>query len=879
MEAQNVETSNAVLNMPILVLVFILLTVGSCIYFTHRSSENKKQGILDDGAQQAVTVGVAFTFLGVIISLWDFNVSNVDNIKQTITNFLSGMKLAFITSIIGIGFSMYIRSFQSDIERKAQENQKSHSDDISQKSEQMLKSLANLQELLKTNANVQNDIAANTNTMAQNSTAATAVTEAIQNLKESIDHSSSGALERAVANLSDKMDQYIRTSQNTNGAIQNVAEQLSAQTKAIDSLGMSLQKSNEEQIGAIDSLGNVLKDSGNTQIDAINELGEKLQSTLKTSEETQNANIVSLGKILQDSGAEQIAAIQNLGSTLSRLLKESGDEQNTRLDSMNGLIATMLDYSKQTYNNSVTALNEARDYQKDSLEISRNQQQILSDNTDRIAEMKDAFNKFLDDMAKKNNEEFIKALNESMKDLNQRLTEQFGDNFKQLNEAVIKLKDWQEDYQKIVEDTTEELRELNDTFKKFATDIAPKVADNAERLQKSVDIFAETSEKNIAVQVELNEATQRLIDSIGRSEEVAENLKNIHEGLTEYQEKFIKSLETSFKNHQKKTLEAMQTSADSLNAMIVQTQQTVTTQTQNTADKLSEIATKQEEYTKSIAEHQEKILDNLETEFKEHQDKTIIAIEETAQKITETVEKTTRKITSQMQATEETFESIIANQFAYSDSLKKHQEKFLNEIEILFTNYQDSILKSMQKSVDNFDEVVAQVQQNATDAIQNTLNMFDEIIRRQQNKTESQMQTLSDRLAEIAKQDQETVRTALGNVKESIDTMDAKTLEFALNATDRIKQFDNTSQEILNKISLALDGFSADFQTELEKSMTNLTTNLGKMLEKNSEVARKNSEELAAILGTVTKKLVEEYQKLADHIADIDKEILERRAS
>ena len=803
-----------------------LFTIGLCCFFGYRSWQNKKNGIIDDGAQQAVTIGVTFTFIGIIAALWDFNVTDVDNIKQTITQFLNGMKTAFITSIIGIISSILIKIFiQGSIERQAQENQKIYSVDI-------LRLLANLQELLKNNIRIQNDIADNTDTMAKNSTAATTITESIQSLKESIDKSSSGALERAVDNLSDKMDKYIRTSQDTNGIIQNVAEQLFAQTKGIDALGVSLQKSNQEQITAIDALGNILKESGKNQVSAVNQLGEKLNEMLKIS------------------GTEQIVAVQNLGNMLSEIFKTSGQEQTQRLDSMNGLIATMLNYSEQTYNNSVIALNESRDYQKDSLEISRKQQEILSDNTDRITEMKVAFNKFLDDMAKKNNEEFIKALNESMKDLNQRLTEQFGDNFKQLNEAVIKLKDWQEDYQDVIEATTDELIELNDTFRKFSMDIAPKVAENAERLQKSVDIFNGTSEKNIAVQEGLNEATQRLIESISNSEKVAENLKTIHEGLTDYQEKFLNSLEKSFKDHQKKTVETMQA----------------------TSDKLSEIAAKQEGYTESIAKHQENILDTLEKQFKEYQDKNFTTIEETFQKMTETVENTTRKITSQMQVTEETFESIIANQNTYSEKLKNEMKNFVTE-------YQNSILESMQGVADRFAEIVAQVQSSAEDAVKDTLSMFNEIMRQQQKDAAEQMKYTANTLSDIAKQNQATVENSLDNVKKSVEKMNDSILNVAINATDSIKQFEGSSKQILDKIGLALDGFNTDFQIELEKAMKELKTNLETMLNKNSEVARKNSEELAAILATVTEKMVKEYQKLADHISDIDREIFERRAS
>ena len=847
--------------------ICIAATVILCSLFAGRSAKNKKNGIIDDGAQQAVTIGVMFTFIGIIYSLVNFNVEGVDNIRQSITTFLSGMKTAFITSIIGIVFSMIIKIFiQGDVEHTAQQKQDEHFGKLDNLSK--LNLLEDFKKFFEANNSVQNRIAANINTMAQNSTSANSVTDAIQSLKESIENSSSGALERAVYNLSDKMEQYIKTSQNTNGAINRVAEQLAEQKEAIDTLGRNLQKSNIEQIGAIDSLGDILKESG-----------AKLNDTLKESGKTQNNNILALGEILEKSADSQIDAIEDLAKMLKDVLQKSGNEQNSRLDSMNALIASMLNYSKQTYENSITALNEARSYQSDSLEISRKQQEILSANTDRISEMKDAFNKFLDDMARKNNEEFIKALNESMKDLNQRLTEQFGDNFKQLNEAVIKLKDWQEDYQDVIEATTDELIELNDTFKKFSTDIAPKVAANAERLQNSVDMFAETSKQNIAIQAGLTDATQRLIDSINRSEDVAENLKDIHDGLIDYQRDLLDSLEKSFEKHQQKTLDALKHSADRFDEIVAQNQQTVTSQMQITAGKFDEIISKQDEHTELIAQHQSRVLQTLEDNFKDHQDKTAKAIEETTDKMADTVEKTTRKITSQMQATEETFENIIAQQFVYSDELKKNQDKFLQEIKTSFNDYQSEIIESMQNSAEKFDNVVIQVQNATKDALKDTLTIFDEVMTAQQAETEKHMQKFSKELNTIAEQDKATVHDALNEIKNAIAEIGEQTLKFSVNTSSNVQILDDTIEDVLNKISLAMDGFNTDFQRELEKAMTDLKTNLEKMLEKNSEVARKNSEELAAILATVTEKLVEEYSKMADHISEMDREIFERRAS
>ena len=76
----------------------------------------------------------------------------------------------------------------------------------------------------------------------------------------------------------------------------------------------------------------------------------------------------------------------------------------------------MSGYSEKSYENSVTLLNETRDYQNKSLENERKQAEILSENTQRISEMRNAFDEFLHQMAEVFSEQLINALNKSIKE-------------------------------------------------------------------------------------------------------------------------------------------------------------------------------------------------------------------------------------------------------------------------------------------------------------------------------------------------------------------------------------------------------------------------------------------------------------------------------
>ncbi len=49
------------------------------------------------------SVGVLGTFVGILLGLWEFR---VDQISESIPQLLEGLKIAFITSVAGIGLAM-----------------------------------------------------------------------------------------------------------------------------------------------------------------------------------------------------------------------------------------------------------------------------------------------------------------------------------------------------------------------------------------------------------------------------------------------------------------------------------------------------------------------------------------------------------------------------------------------------------------------------------------------------------------------------------------------------------------------------------------------------------------------------------------------------
>lgn len=178
---------------------------------------------------------------------------------------------------------------------------------------------------------------------------------------------------------------------------------------------------------------------------------------------------------------------------------------------------------------------------------------ILSDNTKQIVALKNSFDSFLQDVATNFSQEFIKALNESIKQLNVQLQTQFGENFKELNAAVREVVAWQREYKQIVEKTTDELKVINETFNREVMG----------ELKSSLKTFANTSEKNIAVQKNLSDAVIQLNRVVEQSKNSIQEMQTMTSNFRQFSDKVLQENEKAFKKYQGQ----LKTLADSLDKL------------------------------------------------------------------------------------------------------------------------------------------------------------------------------------------------------------------------------------------------------------------------------------------------------------------------
>ena len=317
------------------------------------------------------------------------------------------------------------------------------------------------------------------------------ISRLLQDIKAGLDASNNEQLQRELPNLILAMKSFIYSSENSRADMKNLSQSMREQAAMIEKLSLTLTEN-------------------------INAFGKNQEKQL---------------------------------SALSDKIVESDIQQTQRLDTMNETIEKMQSHMALSQKNSEDLLNETKNYQRQSLENDKEQAQILSDNTQRITEMKESFDKFLKDMAENYSNELIHALNISMDKLNTQLQTQFGENFKELNAAVREVVVWQRDYKEIVEKTTEELLHIDKVFREFADTLSGELEYTVESLAENLKTFANTSEKNISIQQNLNESTAKLKDMVEQSRQSILEMQKITKSFGKFSEKALKENLAVLQNH------------------------------------------------------------------------------------------------------------------------------------------------------------------------------------------------------------------------------------------------------------------------------------------------------------------------------------------
>lgn len=259
-----------------------LLTIVSCIfclafsaYSIRRAKKDKATGTIGNEAQNVISVGVIFTFIGISVALMYFDTSDI---AGSIDAFLSGMKTAFLTSVIGMIAALIIKFIQATVERSDADAYK--------------ESLRYIQEISKSVDN---------NTAVLNT--------GLADLKKSVEAGSNEVLAEQLNSLTTAFNNFIDSSRTTQESMSNIGKIMSGQAEKLDELNTSMSQSmarfGESQDKQIEAINNVMKEN-------MGILGNKIQALND-----------GLSQQLQSSGTKQIELLNSMNDSIAAMQEHS----------------------------------------------------------------------------------------------------------------------------------------------------------------------------------------------------------------------------------------------------------------------------------------------------------------------------------------------------------------------------------------------------------------------------------------------------------------------------------------------------------------------------------------------------------------------------
>ena len=258
---------------------------------------------------------------------------------NSINDFISGMKTAFWTSIVGMIFGIGIKIMQSGAEQKE--------DEFIRK---------NLSAMDLTNNAVRN----NTTTLLA----------ALNEIKTSLDTNSTAELQLELRRLVNAMETFVKSSAESRSDMKNLSERMNDQSNMLERLSSTLTQNienfGESQSKSLEALSKKIVESGNKQserLDVMNQTIDKMRLAIETAQENSRelltkseeyqkqslANDEKQAKILTNNTAQIVAMkksfddfLKNMATNFSQefiaALTVSIEKLNTQLQTLRSLI-------------------------------------------------------------------------------------------------------------------------------------------------------------------------------------------------------------------------------------------------------------------------------------------------------------------------------------------------------------------------------------------------------------------------------------------------------------------------------------------------------------------------------------------------------------
>lgn len=316
--------------------------------------------------QFLISIGILGTFYGIFIGLIEFNAAKIN---ESILNLIDGLKLAFITSIMGIGSAIVLRIVRQVVPKKQEEKEEVTAEDIHYQLTELINAInsdsdtslgSQIQKMrLETNDNLNNlnkSFTEFAEKMAENNTKS--LIEAIEQVMKDFNTKINEQIGDNFKRLNEGVEKLVVWQDNYKNQMAEMIEQFTTASQGIETAKENLIQIAEKMENlpkAADDMKTLIE---TTQVQ-INDLGDKMSAFVEMKDKATNVmpdiekklsemsdnvsnlvtqmvtNLNTSSENLQENVQKQIQDMQTSSNTFNDFLKEAIREST---DNLNGQI-------------------------------------------------------------------------------------------------------------------------------------------------------------------------------------------------------------------------------------------------------------------------------------------------------------------------------------------------------------------------------------------------------------------------------------------------------------------------------------------------------------------------------------------------------------
>lgn len=552
----------------VLIVICAILVLGLCV----RAKICIDKGRSSNHASYSVSVGVLFTFIGITLSLLGFNIadsSSPDVMVKSVTAFLDGMKLAFITSVIGMIGSFIIKSLQRNCDQAEIQNEQAaltNLDTLCKQNDAIIATLKKIDENLSesSNAALATKLQSLTVAIKENNIASNQQTEILKD-----------ASDKQINELNKLADIF-------RGSVEEQSKQLSESTSRLDNVSdkfTQMADDTREMLKATQAFHSSQEKLAQESLSNMRDNTQKMEELTKAFNQFLN----DMSEKFSDNFINSLReCIKNLNDNL----KEQFGENFKRLDEAVGKLNTWQQENKEELDRLTVAYGEVHNSYRDFVE----KQQVTNEYIERFKALLAEFQALIERTTNeelKNLNTLVFGLSATIEQANKNieqgsvLHEQMSKNLRISNETAERGNSLVVEQKKIIAkygDTMQETtKNIANEFAELRRSIRSDIADSMQQLKTRNDELAK--EAADALEAKYKELTEKIgaytVTIENKNTEVMNATHNFAEAMDE-SSKAVGTGAASFSSAWSSSIEEinqkMQEDIQNINKQLVETQ-------------------------------------------------------------------------------------------------------------------------------------------------------------------------------------------------------------------------------------------------------------------------------------------------------------------